>query len=89
MAEGQSHYWAHVMATVEDAERVLAAEMAEGMPTRYGDAYVFEGEAFQMSGGLPVTTVAGVRCGRCKGRHSGVKAVKFCHVRWAEIDADA
>jgi hypothetical protein len=85
-SENASHYWDHVMATIEDAERVLAAEMAENLPTP--NTYVFEGESFELNGSLPLATATGIRCGCCKRRHSGVKAVKFCYVRTREMNEE-
>jgi hypothetical protein len=85
-AENGSHYWNHVMAIVEDEERTRAAHMAEGMPTP--NTYVFEGESFELNGSLPKVTATGIRCGCCKGRHSGVKAVKFCYARTREMSEE-
>ena len=85
-AENESHYNDHIDAIIEDAERTLAASMAEGMPTP--DTDVFEGESFELSGSLPVITATGIRCGCCKGRHSGVKAVKFCYARTREMNEE-
>lgn len=85
-SENESHYWDHVMAVVEDEERTRAAQIAESLPTP--NTYVFEGESFELNGSLPVITAAGIRCGCCKGRHSGVKAVKFCYARTREMNEE-